>query len=423
MNMSKWTRVLLSAGLISAPALARADEAPKPNSVLTSLSATTLSGYVDTSAIWNMGTGNANMPGRVYDGPNMMDGFNLNVVSLTLDKPLEDTTRWTAGYHVQMLMGPWAASRGTGLVASSGVTDFAFNEAYVNLLVPVGNGLELHMGQFGTFNGYEAFDSYKNPNFSRSYGFYIESSAHTGLAGTYKVTDALTLQAGIGNQAGFNNQVDAKNSYESKKAYLVMASLTAPESFGFMKGATLSAGYTAGGAFNAATPNVSGSGLPAGQTANYNQRNLYVGGTTPLPITGLSLGMAYDLTMSSAFQNSYANALGTYLMWQVTEKLKSNSRLDFGWGSNGALGGPTPNNGTFGYISAGSANQLMSLTQTLDYSLWKNVVSRVEFRWDHCLTADHPFGGTVALDSSTGTAGNGSKANAETLTLNIIYLF
>ena len=87
-----------------------------------------------------------------------------------------------------MLMGPGAAKRGTGLIASSGTTDFAFNEAYVNLHVPIGNGLEVHVGQYGTFNGYESYDSYKNPNWSRSFGFFDESSAHTGVAAFYNVS-------------------------------------------------------------------------------------------------------------------------------------------------------------------------------------------------------------------------------------------
>jgi hypothetical protein len=251
MNMSKWTQVLLSAGLISLPAVVQAEEAPQPSTVLTSLSATTLSGYVDTTAVWKFGTGNANMPGRVYDGPDVQDGFNLNVVSLTLDKPL-DESEWAAGYHVQMLMGPGAAKRGTGLIASSGITDFAFNEAYVNLRLPVGNGIEMHVGQFGTFNGYEAYDSYKNPNWSRSYGFFNETSAHTGVAAFYKFSDMFSIQAGVGNVGPFNSQVDAREPFtESAKAYLAMATFTAPESMGFMSGGTLSAGYTTG-------PNVSG---------------------------------------------------------------------------------------------------------------------------------------------------------------------
>jgi hypothetical protein len=218
MNMSKWTRVLLGAGLISLPAAMHADEASQTNAVLTALSSTTLSGYIDTSATWTFQTGNGNMPGRVYDGPDTQDAFNLNVVSLTLDKPLDDSL-WASGYHVQMLMGPGASKRGTGIIASSGSTDFSFNEAYVALRLPVGNGVDLHIGQFGTYNGYEAYDTYKDPNWSRSYGFYIESSAHTGISASYAFSDAVSLSVGVGNEAGFNNQVDAKSSIESRKAY------------------------------------------------------------------------------------------------------------------------------------------------------------------------------------------------------------
>jgi hypothetical protein len=80
MKMSKWTQVLLGAGMVSLPAVTQADQAAapaQPNSVLTSLSATTLSGYIDTMAIWKIGTGNGNMPGRVYDGSDVQDGFNM----------------------------------------------------------------------------------------------------------------------------------------------------------------------------------------------------------------------------------------------------------------------------------------------------------------------------------------------------------
>ena len=33
------------------------------------------------------------------------DGFNLNVVELALDKPL-DQSQWASGYHVELLFGP-----------------------------------------------------------------------------------------------------------------------------------------------------------------------------------------------------------------------------------------------------------------------------------------------------------------------------
>jgi hypothetical protein len=390
--------MLLSAGLVSLPAVMLADDAPAPSTVLTALSSTTLSGYVDTTAVWKFGTGNANMPGRVYDGPDVQDGFNLNVVSLTLDKPPE-ASDWSAGYHVQMLMGPGAAKRGTGLVSNPN-TDFAFNEAYINLHVPIGNGLEFHVGQFGTFNGYEAYDSYKDPNWSRSYGFFDETSAHTGIAAFYKVTDFLTVQAGVGNAGPFNSQVDAKSNVETAKAYLAMITLTAPDSWGWMKGASFSGGYTTG-------PNLN--------NAEHVQQ-FYAGGTLPLPVTGLSLGVAYDYTGNiggylGASGGGYANATALYIMYQATEKLKLNTRLDYTSATQGWYYAPGSSATTF----HNGNDQLGSLTVTADYSLWKNVVSRAELRWDRSLDGTGPFGGV--------TAGVPHDKNAVSLALNIIYLF
>lgn len=393
MKISKWTKMLLSAGLVSIPAVMLADDAPAPSTVLTALSSTTLSGYVDTTAVWKFGTGDANMPGRVYDGPDVQDGFNLNVVSLTLDKT-PDASEWSAGYHVQMLMGPGASKRGTGLIGAP-TTDFAFNEAYINLHVPIGNGLEFHVGQFGTFNGYEAYDSYKNPNWSRSYGFFDETSAHTGVAAFYKVADWMTVQAGVGNTGPFNSQVDARTKTESAKAYLAMVTLTAPDSFGWLKGATLSGGYTTG-------PN----------TANGPHINqLYAGGTLPLPVTGLSLGIAYDYTSSVLGEPSYANATALYIMYQATEKLKLNTRLDYTSATRGWYYSPFGSATTF----HNGNDQLGSLTFTADYSLWKNVVSRAEFRWDHSFDGTGPYGGV--------TAGVPHDKDACSLALNIVYLF
>ena len=87
---------LIAAGLISIPAATQAEE--KPSSVLTAVSPTTLSGYVSTSAIWEPGTSGVGIPGRAFDGPaSKQDGFNLDVVSLTLSKPVDSTAAWSAG--------------------------------------------------------------------------------------------------------------------------------------------------------------------------------------------------------------------------------------------------------------------------------------------------------------------------------------
>ena len=63
---------------------------------------------MDTSAQWNPGTGNANLP--VYTpngapGSSKADGFNLDVVAITLSKPVGEG-EWGAGYNATLLFGP-----------------------------------------------------------------------------------------------------------------------------------------------------------------------------------------------------------------------------------------------------------------------------------------------------------------------------
>src|SRR5215471_10359361 len=120
-----WTLALVSAGLVSLPAVMQAEE--KVNQVLAALSSTTISGYVDTSAQWNIGTGNQNVPNYAFGGPGKADGFNLNVVKLSLEHPVDAADAWGAGYKVDLLFGPDANSFATqsmfGNGASGAITD------------------------------------------------------------------------------------------------------------------------------------------------------------------------------------------------------------------------------------------------------------------------------------------------------------
>ena len=111
MNCNAWTLALAGAGLVSLPTVIRAEE--KPNPVWTGLSSTTISGYIDTSVQWNAGTGNANTPAYAFGGPGKADGFNLNVVELTLEKPMDTSQEWGAGYKVDLFLGPDAVTLAT----------------------------------------------------------------------------------------------------------------------------------------------------------------------------------------------------------------------------------------------------------------------------------------------------------------------
>ena len=91
MKINRWTSGLAAVGLVSlAPAVFAQTAAQQNTPLLTSLSATTISGYVDTSAVWNPGTGTANTAPYLGNGGLQQNGFNLDAVDIKLSKPLEE---------------------------------------------------------------------------------------------------------------------------------------------------------------------------------------------------------------------------------------------------------------------------------------------------------------------------------------------
>src|SRR5215471_8514540 len=198
MKFNKWTIGLAAVGVVSLASAAKAEE--KASSVMTAVSSTTLSGYVDTTAQWNFGTGNAHLPDYKFGGPSKADGFNLNVVQLRIDKPL-DEAEWAAGYRVDLWFGPDANTLGTSSTSHETPTtaDFAIRQAYVALRTPVGNGLDWKIGVFDSPMGYESVEAGANPNYTRSYGHSIEPQTHTGILGTYRFSDMFSASAGIAN--------------------------------------------------------------------------------------------------------------------------------------------------------------------------------------------------------------------------------
>jgi hypothetical protein len=388
-TIDSWTAVLMTAGLVSLGATLNADETQ--HQVLTALSSTTLSGYVDTSAIWKFGTGD-NLVGRAYDGTAKQDGFNLNVVQLSLAKLLDETP-WSAGYQVDLLYGP-DASTYRGMLGAAG-EDLAIEQAHLKLKIPVGNGIIGTLGVFSTPFGYELFDSYKNPNYSRSYGYTIVPRQHTGLVLAYPFADWIMVAAGVANTC--NSPINerafrlvngvALPAAESEKTYVGAVYLTAPESWGALKGATLNF--------------VAGNGLNGQATATPSHATAYyVGGNIPTPLPGLSVGVAYDYISWEGF---YANATALYFMYQATEKLKLNNRLEYASGTAGTWTG----------IVRPEGDKFLGETITVDYALWANVISRVEFRWDRYLGARDGAAAPFGMDDK----------NALSLALNLIYRF
>ena len=113
MKLNKWTVGLATGGVVSLASAVHAEEQVM-SQVLTAVTATTLSGYVDVGAMWAPGTsGEAPTPARFNDGNgsagNKLNGFNLNVVGITIEKPLGEE-EWASGYNVSMILGPDAVA-------------------------------------------------------------------------------------------------------------------------------------------------------------------------------------------------------------------------------------------------------------------------------------------------------------------------
>ncbi len=398
MKFNKWTLGLAAVGVVSLASAAKADE--KLTAVQTALSSTTISGYVDTSAQWNFGTGTGAAFYK-FGGPAKADGFNLNVVQLTISKPL-DESEWASGYRADLWFGPDANTLGTQSTGPGTGADLAIRQAYVALRTPVGNGIDWKIGVFDSIVGYESVESGNNPNYTRSYGHSIEPQTHTGLLGTYRVCEEFAFSAGVANTFGptINGRAHPPGGTraESYKTYMASVALTAPTSWGWAAGSTLYAGVVNG--FNVAGTPINGT--PASQTS------WYAGATLATPLTGLKFGVAFDYLDShgtapgAAFAYPNGNdlwAVGLYASYQATEKLSLHVRGELATSQNGL---PGKDNG-----------QLWAATGTVQYDLWQNVISRLEIRWDH---GDE-------FTYLSGSTGGFTQRNSVLVAANIIYKF
>jgi hypothetical protein len=187
--------------------------------------------------------------------------------------------------------------------------------------------------------------------------------------------------------------------------------LTAPDSWGFMSGSTFYAGI------------VNGYADAQGENKLVNADSVtsyYVGLTLATPVTGLRAGMSFDyLDIYKAGNEDYSFA--GYLSYQATEKLSFHARAEYfkdklaNGGIKDAYGGNGHDEFLFADIE-GYRAEVLALTATVQYDLWKNVISRLEVRWDHSLLDNDIFGYSNVTKYA-------NQANEVMVAANIIYKF
>jgi len=417
MKFNKWTLGLAAIGVVSLASAtqAKADAAaPAPNYVESATKGISVSGYVDTSVEYQAAP-EANKTSPLNDIPfrnfaansyqTKRDGFNLNVIELNIEHDV-DATPWASGFKVSLLAGPDAVDYNTSVNAAGGqfgssgdTSDFAIKQAYVELMAPVGNGLDIKLGVFDTIIGYEVFEAGNNPNFTRSWGYFFEPTEHTGILATYKFSDMVSASLGVANtlEAG----IDARDNYHYFpnggqgtqagfahywwKTVMGSVTVTAPSSWGFLGGSSFYLGAVNG--FNGAA----------------DQLNVYAGAEINTPLKELTTGVALDFVQYQGSGVDYHDVynFGLYATYHATDKLSFNGRGEIGFEDVGS------DSGDF----ASDHFNWYGLTGTIEYDLWANVMTRIEGRYE----AENNFGRHEGF-SNASDCGLG-------LYLNVIYKF
>jgi len=373
-------RIVILSGWLGFSTILHAQEAAAGANALAA--STTLSGYVSTS--YHFGPDGGSDPYAL--APANRNAFSLDVVGLSLRRPLDEWL-FDTGFRIDLWLGPDASL----LDSSASASTVELRQAYIDLRVPIADpreaggarSLDLRLGVFDSPLGYESLDRNQNPHYTHSWGFSIEPTLHTGLLAMYPGVDALEngesdylFSFGVANS--IDPRINATAQNEDRKTFLAGLTWLLPDSFGRLGGTAFSAGYANGRA----------------RTGAETVQNLYLGVGLPLPSDRWSLGLVYDARILDGAGND-DSVFGAYLGHRLNDKLSLNLR------------GEIFQDGAKLFNSESGAEQTdgHGLTATLDYKLWENVTSRLEYRWDH-----------------TDSLVNG-RHNTQALHLNLIYEF
>ena len=169
------------------------------------------------------------LSGRVFDTKS--NKFVLDQFDVFFDRPVDYAKAATnhtfdIGGHFDFIYG-WDS----GLIHSSGIFDSPvvagvtdgyyksrtspenqadFNQAYVDVALPIGSGLRIRAGKFVTLLGWEVINPTGNAFYSHSYMFgYAIPFTQTGVLGEYKFSDDWQLDAGV--TRGWNQSLSDNN--------------------------------------------------------------------------------------------------------------------------------------------------------------------------------------------------------------------
>ena len=340
-----------------------------------------LSGFVDASYTYNTQNPESRTNSlRVFD--TQANGFQPNALELVLQKPVSAES--PVGFRTDLDFGEDAEVVGavtTGLGSTSDEIDL--QQMYAEALLPVGKGLNVKFGKFSTLHGAEVVESKDNWNFSRSFLFgYAEPVTHTGVRLSYPFTDWFT---GI---VGVNNGWDVVDDNNTAKTIEWQGNfIPCPKT------------------------SLSVTGMHgAEQTSdNRDDRHMlsFVAGYNPTDKLGFKLAYDYgteqDAVSESPSEDASWQGVAGYARYQFNDWYALAGRAEFFSDEDGVRTAVRTSPGV------GSV-RLWELTLTNEFKVYKDLITRLEYRHDHA--SDAVF-----------SAGSSRDNTQDTISAEVIYPF
>ncbi len=319
------------------------------------MSAITISGFVQASYFANMEPPDDGL-NDAYLWNTKDNSFSLNKFKLTVASKPVASDEWDAGFRASMILGDDAPQLNTGGL-NGNTSNTSFNdlrEAYVELNVPIGTGLNIKAGELISLLNYESGDGgAANQNFSQGNQWWFTGNGPSaGVQGTYNFTDKAGLTARVDNGL-FQGPVDNNEG----KAYSASLNLKPTSKFwvnvyGFAEDAT-------GGT------ETLGFGTIGGFQVNEK----------------LGTGFEFDyFNFDTAGISSDLWSVGGWAWYDFTPKVGLAFRADYISSPDGVLG-PAVRPGA-GITTTDLDGNLASFTLTLNWKPVPNIKVQPEIRYD-----------------------------------------
>ena len=320
------------------------------------LGQTEISGFAEASYLYNVNRGGGPQPvvGRTFD--THANQFVFDDFKLALEKPLNlNPTNWAVGYRADLIFGEDAA-----VIHSSGFnlgTDGDLEQAFIDVSVPIGNGLKVIIGKTVTLMGVEVIEQVSNPNFSEGNQFlYVENFTQTGVQLMYQWNDKIDTEFVVFN--GWDQLPDNNNglSYMGRIGYAPDSNTTiAVLGYGGPEQNNVTANWRDGVEL-VATRHITDKFTADFQADWGTENNVTIGEAT--------------------FGNPDWFALGGWLIYDFTDKIELAFRQDFLRDKDGTRT-------QFAALPTGVTPEIYSSTLTLNLKPMDNFQFRPEIRWDH----------------------------------------